>query len=133
MAKDAKFADYVTKPPSGTGMSAADVDAMSLDDYRDMHADVPTGKIAKNGKPTSFKASGDDAHLQVRKDALVSLLREREASAATTQAATALQAKGVTSAMPEKFGVTDPKSVQNIRGELMKLEKTSADAAAAKP
>jgi hypothetical protein len=130
MAKDAKFADYLSKPPSGTGMSAADVDAMSLDDYRDMHADVPTGKVAKSGKPTSYRPSGDDAHLQTRKDALVSLMREREATAAKTQAAAALQAKGVTSAMPDKFGVTSPEAVQGIRGELMRLEAAKA---AAKP
>ncbi len=112
IAKDAKFADYVQNPPSGKGMTAADVDGMTLDDYRDLHDVVPTGKVSKAGKPTSFKASGDDAHLAVRKQALVDLMRDREAAAAKVAANPEGAAAATTAADEAEAAFQDAKTRQ---------------------
>jgi hypothetical protein len=129
-AKDAKFADYLQHPDRA--MTADQVRDMSIDDYRALHSDVPTGKTnAKTGKATKFTVTGDDSKLAARKDALESVMRTREANAASVKGALDLQAKGVTAksiSAADAPGST-PAQLQDLRFQLQKLEA----GAAAKP
>jgi hypothetical protein len=131
-AKDARFADHL----ASSGKTSADVDSMSIDQYKALHGEVPTGKTnAKSGKPTKFTLSGDDTKMAARKDALSSLMRRNEASAALVKNAAAAQSQGITAdsvltMKPEElkqFGVTDSKGAQDLRFQLQQ------NAAAAKP
>jgi hypothetical protein len=79
------------------------------------------------GIPKKYKLPDitNDAHLK-RVDAVNALLDSKNAAAATAKTAADLAAQGVTSAMPEKFGVTSPADVLAMRGELMKIEAAKA-------
>lgn len=115
-AKDAKFADYVSDPANGPfrqkpTLTGDDVANMSLQDYRDLHSDVPTGKTSKTGKPTKFSPGSDDAKLETRKQGLANLLRSREAAAAdqaARPAAYANAAEEFAAAKARMAGVSGP-------------------------
>jgi hypothetical protein len=83
------------------------------------------------GIPKKYKLPDitNDAHLK-RVDAVNALLDSKNAAAATAKTAANLSAQGVTSAMPERFGVTDPTEVQAMRGALLKIEGANTAQAA---